>query len=156
MKAASEEAGGYICRPLSVLRDFCIDFVTLATYLSNMYVPWRLKGIVPVIGEYDMTEITIKSTRAEAVESELQAALDGQRCMVQDSIKRTRKNLGAFEEKYGFSTSQLLSSEADGSLDDDNLEVIEWIGETKILERLQPELELLREIRIRAGCWDLK
>lgn len=95
-----------------------------------------------------MTEITIKSNRAEAVRSELQAALDSQRCMIQDSVRLTRKNLGAFEEKYGFSTSQLLSSEADGSLDDDNLEITEWIGETKILERLESELELLEEIQI--------
>jgi predicted DNA-binding protein YlxM (UPF0122 family) len=100
------------------------------------------------IGERNMTELTIKSDRAEAVKFELQAALDGQRRMIQDSIKRTRLNLTAFEEKYGFSTSELLKREADGSLDDDNLELIEWVGETKVLERLQSELELLQEIHI--------
>ena len=95
-----------------------------------------------------MTELTIKSDRAEAVRSELEAALGGQRRMIQESIKRTRKNLKAFEEKYGFSSSELLKREVDGSLNDDNLEFIEWIGETRILERLRSELELPREIRI--------
>lgn len=95
-----------------------------------------------------MTELTIKSDQAEAVKSELQSALDGQRRMIQDSIKRTETNLMAFEEKYGFNTSELLRRESDGSLNDDNLELIEWVGEVKVLERLRSELELLKEIRI--------
>ncbi len=95
-----------------------------------------------------MTELTIKSDRVDVVKSELQSALDGQRRMIQHSIKRTGLNLTAFEEKYGFSTPELLRKEADGSLDDNNLEIIEWIGETKALERLRSELEILEEIRI--------
>ena len=54
----------------------------------------------------------------------------------------------AFEKKYGFSTPDLLGREAQGSLDDDNLEFIEWIGESKALERLLSEMEILKEIRI--------
>jgi len=95
-----------------------------------------------------MTELTIKSDRVEAVKSELQAAIEGQRRVIHDSIRRTRLNLKGFEGKYGFSTAELLNREALGSLDDDNLELIEWIGESKVLERLQSELELLEEIRI--------
>ncbi len=95
-----------------------------------------------------MTELTIKSDHPEAVKSGLQAAIDGQRRMIQESIKRTQSNLKAFEETFGFSTDKLLRSEADGSLDDSDLESIEWIGETKVLERLRSELELLKDIRI--------
>tara|TARA_B100000315_G_scaffold210405_1_gene206625 strand:- start:132 stop:425 length:294 start_codon:yes stop_codon:yes gene_type:complete len=95
-----------------------------------------------------MTELTIKSDQAEAVKSELESALETQRRMIRDSIKRTKRNLEAFEKKYGFSTSELLQKETHGSLDDSNLELIEWIGETRILERLQSELELLDDIRI--------
>ena len=90
-----------------------------------------------------MTELTIKSDRAEAVRSELEAALDGQRRMIQESIKRTQRNLKAFEEKYGFGTSELLEREVGGCLNDDNLEFIEWIGETRLYERLRSELEVL-------------
>ncbi len=95
-----------------------------------------------------MTELTIKSDRAEAVKSELEAALGGQRRVIQQSIKRTRANLMAFEEKYGFSTSELVKKECAGALDDRNLELIEWIGEARMLERLEAELELLDEIRV--------
>ena len=95
-----------------------------------------------------MTELTIKSDRADAVKSEIMSALDGQRRMVQDSIRRTELNLKTFEQNHGFTTSELLRKEADGSLHDDHLELIEWIGETKLLERLRSELELLKEIRI--------
>jgi hypothetical protein len=95
-----------------------------------------------------MTELTIRSDQTEAVKSEIQSALDGQRRMIQDSVRRTELNLAAFEGKHGFSTSELLGREADGSLDDGYLELIEWIGETKVLERLRAELELIKEIRI--------
>ena len=95
-----------------------------------------------------MTEITVKSDRADAVKSELRCAVDGQRRMVQGSIARTEMNLAAFEHRYGFSTPELLRKEAQSSFDDRNLELIEWIGETRLLQRLRSELELLDEIQI--------
>ena len=95
-----------------------------------------------------MTELTIKSDQAEAVKSELLSALESQQRMIRDSIQRTKLNLETFEKKYGFSTSELIKKETQGSLDDSNLEMIEWIGETRILERLQSELELLDDIQI--------
>jgi len=95
-----------------------------------------------------MTELTIKSDQPEAVKSEWQSALGSQRRMLEDSIKRTRLNVSELEKKYGFSTSELLDKESDGTLDDDNLELIEWIGESRILDRLQSELDLLNDIKI--------
>lgn len=95
-----------------------------------------------------MTELTIKSDQTNAVKSELQAALDGQRRVIQDSIKRTKVNLSVFEKQYGTSTAELLEQEADGTIDDNNLDLIEWLGETRMLQRLQSELELLEDIRI--------
>lgn len=95
-----------------------------------------------------MTEITIKSDQVHAVKSELQAALEGQRRIIQDSIKRTRDILAAFEEQFGMGTADLLKQEADGALDDNNLEIIEWLGETRMLQRLQSELKLLEDIHV--------
>ncbi len=95
-----------------------------------------------------MTELTIRSDQADAVRSELRSALDSQRRMIKDSIKRTRHNLAAFEKKYGYTTSELLRREADGVVGDGNLELIEWIGESRVLERLQSELDLLDDIQI--------
>ena len=107
-----------------------------------------VQGIDAIGGSSNVTELTIRSDRADAAKSELEAALEGQRRVVQESIKRTRTNLTAFEYKYGFTTHVLLAKEADGSLDDGNLELIEWIGEARMLGRLQCELELLDEIRV--------
>lgn len=95
-----------------------------------------------------MTELIVKSQQAEAVKAEVQSALDNQRRLIRDSIKRTRRNIAAFEEKYGFTTSALLGSERDGSLNDDNLEFIEWLGEARTLEYLEAELKLLEDITI--------
>ena len=68
--------------------------------------------------------------------------------MIEDSIRRTRNNLDDFEKKYGFATAELLRREAEGGVDDGNLELVEWIGESRVLERLQSELDLLDGIRI--------
>lgn len=95
-----------------------------------------------------MTELIIKSSQPEAAKAEIQAALESQRRVICHSIKRTHKNIAAFEEKYGFPTSALLESERNGSLNDDNLELIEWIGETRLLERLEDELKILDEIQV--------
>lgn len=95
-----------------------------------------------------MTELIIKSSQPEAVKAEVQAALENQRRVIRHSIERTQKNIAAFEGKYGFATSALLESERDGSLNDDNLEIIEWIGESRTLEYLKAELKLLEDIRI--------
>ena len=95
-----------------------------------------------------MTELIIKSEQAEAVKSEVQSALDGQRRAIKGSIKRTRGNLLAFEEKYGFSTLDLLQKESQGNLNDSNLDFIEWLGEARTLEHLEAELKLLEDIRI--------
>ena len=95
-----------------------------------------------------MTELIVKSAQADAVRSEVRTALDNQQNAIQDSIERTRKNLDEFAVKYGISTADLLERESQGTLVDDNLEFIEWIGEARILERLEAELKLLQEIEI--------
>ena len=95
-----------------------------------------------------MTEIIIRSEQAEAVKFEVQSALDSQRKTIEDSIKRTRRNLQGFENKYSFSTSDLLHKESQGTLDDTTLDFIEWLGEARTLEHLEAELKLLTDIRI--------
>lgn len=95
-----------------------------------------------------MTELTIKSDRAALVKSELEAALRGQRRMLQDSIERTKINLAAFEAKYGFNTDELRRRATQPIFDDTDLDLIEWLGECTLLERLESELDILDEIRI--------
>ena len=95
-----------------------------------------------------MTELIIKSSQPEAAKAEIQAALESQRRVICHSIKRTQKNIATFEEKYGFSTAELFRREAQGTIDDNNLEFIEWLGETKLLGRLEDELKLLDEIQV--------
>ena len=95
-----------------------------------------------------MTELTIKSDRPDAVRSELRLAINNQARSLRDSIRRTQTNLDAFEQKYGLTTEKLLKNEEQGTLKDDNLELIEWLGEHRIMQRLREELEVLEEIHI--------
>ena len=80
-----------------------------------------------------MTELVVKSARADAVRAEVEAAIESQRRLLRDGLRRTRRHLDRYEGKYGFSTQDLLAREQDPSFDDSNLELIEWIGETRTL-----------------------
>ncbi len=95
-----------------------------------------------------MTDLIVKSEHAEEVKSAVRSALDSQQNVLRNSIKRTRRILASFEEKYGFDTANLLAQESDGTLNDDNLDFIEWIGEARTLEHLKAELELFEDINI--------
>ena len=94
-----------------------------------------------------MTELTIKSNQISAVKSELQDALEGQQRIIQDSINRTKKTQ-TLEKQYALNTDGLLKQENDDTIDDNNLDLIEWFGEIKMLQCLQSELELLEDIHI--------
>ena len=95
-----------------------------------------------------MTDLIVKSEQGDEVKSAIQSALDSQQSALQDSVKRTQKRLTSFEEKYGFDTGELFQRENQGTLNDDNLDFIEWLGEARTLEHLETELKLLEDIRI--------
>lgn len=78
----------------------------------------------------------------------IQAASHAQLQMIATGIRRTQMRLQHFEQQYGFSTEHLLKSEADGTIDDDSLDIIEWLGESRMLARLQSEYHELAEIEI--------
>jgi predicted DNA-binding protein YlxM (UPF0122 family) len=95
-----------------------------------------------------MAELAIKADNFDAVKSEIISAFNTQKRIIKTSIQRTLSNIHGFEKKYDFTTDELLKQERNGTLNDDNLEFIEWIGETKMLKWLEEELELLEQINI--------
>jgi len=95
-----------------------------------------------------MAELAIKADNVDVVKSEIISAFNTQKRIIKTSIQRTLSNIRGFENKYDFTTDELLKQERNGTLNDDNLEFIEWIGETKMLKWLEEELELLEQINI--------
>ena len=95
-----------------------------------------------------MTQLMVKSARFASVTPLIQAALQTELRVIATGIRRTQARLHQFEQRYGFSTEQLLKNEVTGTVDDNSIEMIEWLGESRMLTRLQAEYRELAEIEI--------
>ena len=103
----------------------------------------RLKG-----GENKiMAEIVIRTGKPESIMPVLDSAIRNQLKLLKTSINRTKIRISSFEQKYNMSTEQFMQKIREG-MDDDNLDYVEWIGETKILKRLEEEYKELEGLRI--------
>ena len=95
-----------------------------------------------------MTQLIIKSENRLSAESLIRSAIKAQLGIIATGIKITRERMQHFENKYEFSTQELLKKESNGTIDDGNLEIIAWLGEYRMLERLGSEYNELEGIEI--------
>ena len=95
-----------------------------------------------------MTQLMVKSGKIATVRPLIQAAFRTELGVIATGIRRTQAHLRHFEQRYGFSTEQLLANEAANAVDDHSLDIIEWLGESRMLVRLQAEYRELAEIEI--------
>ena len=94
-----------------------------------------------------MAEIVIKTGKSKSIMPVLESAIRNQLKMLKASINRTKMKIQDFEQKYNMSTEQFLQKIREG-MDEDNLDYVDWIGETKILKRLEEEYKELEGVRI--------
>jgi hypothetical protein len=94
-----------------------------------------------------MAEIVIKTGKPESIMPVLDSAIRNQLKLLKASINRTKARISSFEQKYSMSTEQFMQKIREG-MDDDNLDYVEWIGERKILKRLEEEYKELEGLRI--------
>ncbi len=78
----------------------------------------------------------------------VQYVLESYQVRLRSSIRRTRRRLASFEERYGTSTSHFLAVMSAEDLQGGDLEYVEWAGEAKLLEGLEQELRELENARI--------
>lgn len=95
-----------------------------------------------------MPQLIVKSENIRSTVSLISAALKTQLNVIATGIKRTRMRIKYFETTYEFSTAELLEKETLGTLDDSDLEIIEWLGEYRMLERLEAEYRELVGLEI--------
>lgn len=77
----------------------------------------------------------------------VQAILESYQVRLRASIKRTRRRLARFEERYAISTDRFLVEMTAEDLEGGDWEYVEWAGEAKLLAGLQAELEELSNAR---------
>ncbi|MFZ2070053.1 MAG: hypothetical protein WAV32_00280 [Halobacteriota archaeon] len=94
-----------------------------------------------------MAEIVIRTGKPESIMPILDSAIRNQLKLLKMSINRTKIRISSFEQKYNMSTEHFMQK-IRGGMDDDNLDFVEWIGERKILKRLEEEYKELEGLRI--------
>jgi hypothetical protein len=93
-----------------------------------------------------MSELTLVSTQELPLRPLVEAALAGELRLLEAGIRRTKQRLEEFEREHSMSTSEFISRYESGELAE-NLELAEWIGEHRLLVRLDEKADALRGIR---------
>ncbi len=94
-----------------------------------------------------MTALTLTSSRQRPIRALVEAALKNELRLVQAGVKRTQQRLHAFETQYRLSTEEFLRRYERDELAE-TLDFAEWVGESRLLERLNEKAHTLEDIRI--------
>lgn len=93
-----------------------------------------------------MAELTLTSPRRRQLKALVEAALHNELRLLEAGIRRTRQKLQEFETRYGLPSAEFIRRYEQDELEE-TLEFAEWIGEYRLLERLEEKADTLREIR---------
>ena len=94
-----------------------------------------------------MTELTLVSTGPHPLKPLVEAALANELRLLEAAIRRTEQRLREFETKYQLSTDEFIRR-FEGDELEETLELAEWVGEYRLLERLREKADTLREIQV--------
>jgi hypothetical protein len=93
-----------------------------------------------------MEELTLISSYQHPLRPLVETALQNELRLLQINIKRTQQNLSNFETRFGLSTAEFVQRFENNEINE-TLDYVEWIGEYRLLGRLNEKAEALREIR---------
>ncbi len=93
-----------------------------------------------------MTELVLRSARAQLLKPLVQAALHNELRLLESSIRRAQEKLRVWEAQYGYSTPEFVRRFEENELEE-TLELAEWVGEQRLLERLLEKAQTLREVQ---------
>jgi hypothetical protein len=93
-----------------------------------------------------MNQITLVSPQERPLQPIIEAALHNELRLLEAGLHRTDVRIRDFETRYGMSTAEFLRKHQNDEIEE-TLELIEWVGEVRMRERLQEKIKMLREIR---------
>jgi hypothetical protein len=91
-----------------------------------------------------MNELKLVSKRSESIKPLVEGVIAAALRSTEDSIQRTQQQMKEFEATYGMLTEVFIERYENDEFQE-TLEFAEWVGEYRMLGRLQ-EKERLREI----------
>ncbi len=92
-----------------------------------------------------MTALTLISPYKRPLRPLVEAALQNEQRLLQAGIRRTEQRVKEFEKRYSLDSEEFLRRYANDEFDE-TLELIEWIGEYRLLESMREDLDILQEI----------
>lgn len=93
-----------------------------------------------------MVELTLSAPGKYPLRPIVEAALANELRVLNAGIQKTRQRLKIFETRYQWSTDEFLHRYEQDELDE-TLDFAEWIGEYRLLNRLQEKAETLQGVR---------
>jgi len=92
-----------------------------------------------------MAELTLISSYKQSLKPLIRAALGNEVRLLESGIRRTERRLGEYETKHKLSTREFIQRFETNEFDE-TLDLIEWVGEYRMLERLQEKRTVLQGI----------
>ncbi len=92
-----------------------------------------------------MPELKLIYPEKREIRSIVEAALHNELRLLEAGIRQTESRLRKFEEKYNMTTESFVSEYENDAIGE-TVEYAEWIGESKMLERLNDKSEALKSI----------
>lgn len=94
-----------------------------------------------------MTELTLVSRQSRPLRPLVEAALANELRLIQAAIRQSEERLRIFEETYDMTTTDFVARFEDDELEE-TLDLVEWIGEYRLLIHLQYKAETYQGIEI--------
>ena len=94
-----------------------------------------------------MSELRIISQEDHQLRPLIDAALKNELRLIEFGIRQTKNKLKNFENNYQIDTQEFLKKYEDDQFEE-TMDLIEWIGEYRMLERLNQEANVLRGIKL--------
>jgi hypothetical protein len=94
-----------------------------------------------------MTTLKVSSPIDIDIRPLLEGALENELRILETGIRRTQKNLYQFEIKYKMDTQNFISSYENDEFEE-TMDTADWIGEYRMLERLNEKADTLKSLKI--------
>ncbi|MBI1928198.1 hypothetical protein HYR99_28630 [Candidatus Poribacteria bacterium] len=91
-----------------------------------------------------MASLTIQAENGEAIRHIIESALSKEIALLQIGMEKTKARIANFERKYNCSLQELMAS----GREIDDIDLVEWEGETEILRHLNDRLKQIDELEI--------
>jgi len=103
-------------------------------------------------GDRRMTDVRLVSKGARELKPLVEAALANELRLIEAGLQQAKNAIRTFESRYQMPSQDFLVRYENDEIEE-SMDFAEWIGEIRLLERLQEKAETLRDIRFES--WKL-